>query len=83
RLSKAEAAKAAQLGMMGFTRALSPPHTQLDGDALFCISVGDVEVEPTALGLAVGEAVARAIARAVKAAASLPGLPSWRELFGS
>ncbi|MFQ5521584.1 MAG: P1 family peptidase, partial [Candidatus Methylomirabilia bacterium] len=83
RLSKAEAAKAAQLGMMGFARALSPPHTHLDGDVLFCLSLGDVEVELTALGLAAGEAVARAIARAVKAAASLPGLPSWQELFGS
>ncbi|MFQ5897246.1 MAG: P1 family peptidase [Candidatus Methylomirabilia bacterium] len=83
RLSKPEATKVAQLGMIGFARALSPPHTHLDGDALFCLSVGEVQVELTALGLAAAEAVARAIARAVRAAASLPGLPSWQELFGS
>ncbi|MFQ5830780.1 MAG: P1 family peptidase [Candidatus Methylomirabilia bacterium] len=81
-LSKPEAGKVAELGMLGFSQALSPPHTAVDGDTLFCLSVGDIEVESTALGLAAAEAVARAIVRAIKAAVSLPGLPAWQDLFG-
>src|SRR3990172_2099701 len=80
RLSKPEATKVAQLGMLGFARALSPPHTAVDGDTLFCLSVGDAPADLTPLGLVAAEAVARAIARAVRAAASLPGLPAAREL---
>ncbi|PYN12709.1 MAG: peptidase S58, partial [Candidatus Rokuibacteriota bacterium] len=80
RLSKAEAVKVAELGMTGFARALSPPHTAVDGDTLFTLSVGDVRADLTALGLAAAEAVARAIARAVLAATSLPGIPAARDL---
>ena len=80
RLSKPEATKVEQWGMLGLARALSPPHTAVDGDALFCLSVGDVSAELTAVGLAAAEAVAQAIVRAIKAAASLPGLPAWRDL---
>jgi len=80
RLSKPEAVKLAALGLVGFARALSPPHTAFDGDTLFALSVGDVGADLTRLGLAAADAVARAIARAVRAATSLPGLPAAREL---
>lgn len=80
RLSKPEATKVAQLGMLGFARALSPPHTAVDGDALFCLSVGDVHADLTAVGLAAADMVAQAIVRAIKTAASLPGLPAWKDL---
>ncbi len=80
RLSKAEATKVAELAMTGFARALSPPHTALDGDTLFTLSVGDVRADVTAIGLAAADAVARAIARAVLAATSLPTIPAARDL---
>jgi L-aminopeptidase/D-esterase-like protein len=80
RLGKAEAAKVAALGLLGFARALSPPHTTFDGDTLFVLSVGDVPVDLTRLGLAAADAVAHAIARGVRAATSLPYLPAAREL---
>jgi len=80
RLGKAEASKVASLGMLGFARALSPPHTAFDGDTLFALSVGEVAADVTRLGLAAGEAVARAIVRGVRAATSLPDLPAARDL---
>ena len=80
RLGKAEARALAALGMLGFARALSPPHTALDGDTLFALSLGELAADPTRLGLAAAEAVARAIVRGVRAAASLPGLPAARDL---
>lgn len=81
RLTKAEAAKVAQLGMLGFAHALSPPHTAVDGDVLFCLSAGDAAADITQVGLAAADAVGRAIVRAVKAAESIPGFPASRDLL--
>ena len=80
RLSKPEATKLASLGMLGFAAALSPPHTSFDGDTLFALSVGDVAMDITRLGLAAADAVAQAIVRGVRAAVSIPGLPAARDL---
>ena len=80
RLSKPEAMKLASLGMLGFARALSPPHTAFDGDTLFALSVGDLPADITRLGLTAADAVAHAIVRGVRAATSLPGLPAARDL---
>lgn len=82
RLAKPEATKVAQLAMLGFARALSPPHTAVDGDALFCLSLGELRADLTTVGLAGADAVARAISRAIRAASSLPGLPAWKDLMG-
>ncbi len=80
RLVKADAAKVAELALLGFARALSPPHTAVDGDTLFALSVGDVSADVTAVGLAAAEAVANAIVRGVRAATSIPGVPAARDL---
>ena len=80
RLAKTEAGKLAAFGMLGFARALSPPHTAFDGDTLFALSAGDRRADLTRLGLAAADAVARAIARGVRAATSLAGLPAARDL---
>ncbi len=80
RLTKAEAARVSDLGLLGFAAALSPPHTEVDGDVLFTLSVGDVRADVTTIGLAAADAVARAITRAILAATSLPGIPAARDL---
>ncbi len=80
RLTKPEAAKIASLGLLGFARALSPPHTPFDGDTLFALSVGVERIDLMRLGLAAADAVAEAIVRGVRAATSLPGLPAARDL---
>jgi L-aminopeptidase/D-esterase-like protein len=80
RLTKVECAKVASLGMLGFARALSPPHTAFDGDTLFVLSVGEATADVTRLGVAAADVVARAIVRGVRAAASLPGLPAAAQL---
>jgi L-aminopeptidase/D-esterase-like protein len=82
RLTRPEASKVASLGMLGFARALSPPHTAYDGDTLFALSMGDVVVDITRLGLAAADTVARALARGVRAATSLPDLPACCDMGG-
>ncbi len=81
RLDKAQAATVASLGMLGFARALSPPHTAFDGDTLFALSMGDIAADMTRVGLAAADAIAQAIVRGVRAATSLPGLPAARDLM--
>jgi L-aminopeptidase/D-esterase-like protein len=80
RLTKPEASKLASLAMAGYERSLSPPHTAVDGDTLFALSVGDGRSDLTRLGLAAAETVADAIVRAVRAATSLSGLPAAQDL---
>jgi L-aminopeptidase/D-esterase-like protein len=66
--------------MDGFTRALSPPHLNTDGDTLFCLSVGTARADVDALGRDAADLVAHAIARAVRAATASGGLPAARDL---
>ncbi len=79
-LDKPGAARLARLAMDGFTRALSPPHLDTDGDALFCLSVGTARADVDALGRDAADLVARAIARAARAATAAGGLPAARDL---
>ncbi len=79
-LDKGGAARVARLAMDGFTRALSPPHLNTDGDTLFCLSVGTTRVDEDVLGREAAALVARAIARAVRAATAAGGLPAARDL---
>ena len=55
-----------------------PAHTRYDGDAVFAISCGAIELDPDALGEAAFVATARAIGAAVRAARS--GVPARREM---
>ncbi|MBI3454646.1 MAG: P1 family peptidase [Candidatus Rokubacteria bacterium] len=80
RLTKAEARRLAGLAHLGLAAVLSPPHTTVDGDTLFCLSTGDIAAPLDALGLAAADCVAEAVVRGVRAATSLGGLPAWRDL---
>lgn len=80
RLTKPETARLAGLAHLGLGAVLSPPHTSVDGDTLFCLSTGGVLAPLDALGLAAADCVAEAVVRAIRAATSLGGLPAWRDL---
>ena len=91
-LDKAQAKRLAMSGHDGFARAISPVHTQTDGDTLFALATGasQARVHPTVLGLMASEAVALAAAAAVRAATALQlpasgtapalHLPCWADL---
>ena len=89
-LTKAEAKRLAVMAQTGFSRAIYPVHTPLDGDIVFAASTGrkplnEVHYSLTILGAIAGNVVARAIARGVFAATALPfpdALPSWKDQFG-
>jgi D-aminopeptidase len=87
RLTKAEATRLATAAQDGIGRALVPAHTPHDGDLVFAVSTGRVELPPggaLALGHLAAACLARAIARAVFLATPAPGdrLPTWSTRFG-
>lgn len=89
-LTKAQAAKVAQMAHDGIARAVRPAHTMLDGDTLFALATGAAAAPSslpparlvTAIGAAAADAVCRAIGRAVRAADPLPGWPAYRDWAG-
>lgn len=88
-LDQAQATRLAIAAHDGMARALVPSHTPFDGDLVFAAATGekplfDAGRDMLELGHAASVCLARAIARGVyEAAGGMPGVPSWRERFGS
>jgi L-aminopeptidase/D-esterase-like protein len=77
-LTKAQAAKLAQMAHDGLARAVYPSHMPFDGDTLFALATGTHagRVDLGALGALAADVVAEAILRAATQSKGLPGLPS-------
>jgi L-aminopeptidase/D-esterase-like protein len=80
-LTTAEATRVAMMAQDGLARAIRPAHTPFDGDVVFALSSGAVEIGQdltrsltiARLGSAAADTLARAIARGVYSARSDPG----------
>lgn len=71
RLDKPQAYRVASVAHDGLARAIRPAHTDLDGDAIFCVSVGGEarhEVPTVLVQTAAADAFARACVRGVRLA---------------
>lgn len=95
-LSKAACRRVAVAAQDGLARTINPCHTPLDGDTVFALATGAVEVNPdpttpasmtpelplvTAVGAAAADVLARAVLVGVLAADSVAGIPTYRELL--
>lgn len=80
----------------GLARTIRPCHTPLDGDTVFALATGAVEVPPdpetpasmspevpliTAVGAAAADVLARAVLVGVLAAESTAGIPTYRDML--
>jgi len=87
-LTKAQAGRVAIMAQDGLARALRPVHSPLDGDTVFALATGRVEMGADPLvtlarcGMAAADCVARAIARGVYEAASIGDWAGYRARFG-
>jgi L-aminopeptidase/D-esterase-like protein len=81
-LTKAQAAKVAQMAHDGFARAISPVHTPVDGDTAFALATGTLgrSGDVLVIGSLAAEVTAEAIVRAARQATGLPTLPAARDL---
>ena len=76
KLDKCQCNKLASISHNGFAQAIRPVHTTADGDTIFVMASGEVEVGVDALGALMTECMARAINRAALTAAPAYGLKS-------
>ena len=76
KFSKTQMTKIAQMTHDGYARAINPVHTMSDGDTVFALSTGtiDVQADESAIGAIAAVVMARAIVRAAMQATSLPAL---------
>jgi L-aminopeptidase/D-esterase-like protein len=87
-LTKTEVSKVAQMAHDGLALAIRPAHTPFDGDAVFALSTGhgDAPTTPAGaimvsiVGALAAQTLARAVVKAARAATSLHGIPSLRDL---
>jgi L-aminopeptidase/D-esterase-like protein len=76
KISTTEANRLAHVAQVGIARTIDPCHTMYDGDALFTLSLGEREADPSALGAVAAGVVAEAIVRAIQKAKTLAGTPA-------
>lgn len=82
KLTKAQCKKISQMAHDGYAKAIFPIHTPHDGDTIFTMATGEIEVEAdlTLLGCLATEAVEKSIINAVKSAKSIQNIVSYKEL---
>jgi L-aminopeptidase/D-esterase-like protein len=95
-LSKAACKRVAVAAQDAFARTMRPAHTALDGDSVFVLSTGAVEVAPasdtpaamspetklmTMIGAAAADCLASAVMVGVLAAESVAGIPTYRDVL--
>lgn len=84
-LSKAQCRRVAIAAHDGLARAIRPAHTPMDGDTLYVLATGtgggDADALTAAVGIAAADCVERAVARAVVGAASVAGIPAYRDVL--
>jgi L-aminopeptidase/D-esterase-like protein len=79
KLTKSQANKLASIAHNGYARAIRPVHTMADGDTIFVMATGEVEVMPDAVGALATDVMARAINRAARSAEPAYGLKAARD----
>ena len=79
-LTKAQAAKVAQMAHDGIARAINPSHSMHDGDTVFALSVGSLRSDVTTVGSLAAEMTTAAILSAVRKATALDGVPCCSDL---
>jgi L-aminopeptidase/D-esterase-like protein len=95
-LSKAACKRVAIAAQDAFAATMRPSHTPLDGDTVFALATGAIEVAPaagtpaamspelkltTAVGAAAADCLARAVMVGVLAAEPVAGIPTYRDML--
>lgn len=80
KFTKAELCKIAGMAHDGYARSIQPVHTSNDGDSIYAVSLGDLEVNRDLIGTLASEIISEAIIRAVKNADPAYGITSCKDL---
>jgi len=80
KLTKTQCSKMASMAHNGYAAAIKPVHTSADGDTIFYLAKGSVEVNADALGDLGAYVMAKAINEGVRSAESAYGFKAMRDL---
>ena len=82
KLTKSQATRMALMADDGYARAISPAHTNGDGDTIFSLATGrwNGTADITVIGALAAEAMADAVVRAATEATGVAGIPAARDL---
>ena len=82
RLTKADANRVALMADAGIARAITPAHTNADGDTVFALATGrwTGQADVSLIGALAADVLAEAIVRAVRQATAVAGIPAARDL---
>ena len=75
RLTKAQATKVAQMAADAYAHAIRPTHTTNDGDTVFVMATGEVDMPVDVVGILATRALERAIADGARSARTSHGVP--------
>ncbi|MCB2031786.1 MAG: P1 family peptidase, partial [Rhodoferax sp.] len=95
KLTKAQAQKIAEMAQDGLARAIRPAHTMFDGDTVFVLGTGTIDLDTlkqeatwgftpaniNLLGSTAADTLARAIVRAMLHAETVGTTPSYKDRF--
>lgn len=81
RLDKSQCNKLASIAHNGFAQSIRPVHSSADGDTIFVMTTGEVEVGVDAVGALATEVMARAVNRAAEDAEPAYGLKAARDFL--
>lgn len=79
KLNKTQCNKLASIVHNGYAMAIRPVHTSADGDTIFVMATGEVEVSPDALGALATRVMAKAINNAARSAEPGYGLKAAKD----
>lgn len=82
KLTKAQCKKISQMAHDGYAKAIFPIHTPHDGDTIFTMATGEIEVDAdlTLIGSVAVEVMEKSIINAIKKTRQIGNIPSYREL---
>lgn len=80
KLDKAGCKKISQMAHDGYAKAIFPIHTSHDGDTIFTMATGEVEVDITLLGSLAVEVVEKSIINAIKNSSSVKNILSYKDM---
>ncbi|MGL5329735.1 MAG: P1 family peptidase [Peptostreptococcaceae bacterium] len=80
KLDKAGCKKVSQMAHDGYARSIFPIHTSHDGDTIFTLATGEVEVDITLLGSLAVEVVEKSIINAIKNAQGVKNILSYKDM---
>jgi L-aminopeptidase/D-esterase-like protein len=82
-LTKSTATRVAMMAHDGYARTINPIHTLGDGDVIFTLGTGSIAADVNRVGALAAWVMAQAVVNAVRAADTMLGVPSSKEIGGT